>query len=1183
MTVQFSTLGARLGQCWQRSRQPLWAVAPRWRRLVRLLVGLLLLYLLLTLLALPPLLRWGWPQLAERLWQQPATLADARFHPFDGALTLDGLTLGPADASGQPPLVIDHLHLNVAWWRSLTQRGWVVSELMADGVQLAAERHADGQLDLAWLWASDQPAATDTTDGGWPRLQIDELQLSAPLLRWRDQTVTPALELAVDGALITAQRLGTLSTEPGDLSIQLQFVDGAMVLVDGQLSLPKLSVDGRLTLAAVPLTTGWGYWAGYLNLAPPAGQLALTSRFSYQAAQPGDDQQPAVAASAALSELSLALSALELKLQGGAPLLQLQQLQLTGGALSWPQQQLRVEQLTLADGKAAVAWSGQGALNWQQLLAVASAQQPGVAPPPAAVGAGAVAPAAEPTAPSSAGATPWQFALGALELKRLALDLRDERMVKPLAVSVAAIDLQASGEATLGDTLALQLAVKSLGLSDSRVGAQGQPPLVTVGQLRLDDSRLDLARQQLTLAALTISDWQLAVERDGGGQLNLLPLFTPRQASAAAATAPTAPTAAPAPWQLRLEQLKLAKGSVDLRDHSLQPALAYQWRQLALSASPLVWPLSGSSVVQLRSGKASAGEWQFDGKVDLPTLAIDGRYRIEGMDLTPLQPLISSATVLRLEEGWLYSNGPLQVGGEQGWLLGGTVSVGKVRLVEESSGEPVVGWHQLRADGLAMVGQPFNLNIAKVKLRQPSAKVVIYSDRSTNLGQLRRNPPEPAQPSAANKQPPSEGDELPLVRVERVEVSDGAVDFADLSLVLPFATNIKDFNGVISGISSATKARATLQLEGVVAPYGEARVSGSLAPAAPRQFSDIGVQFRNLALSPLSPYTATFAGRKIAAGRLNLDLQYRVENSRLNSDNAVVLQGLTLGDEVDSPDAVSLPLDLAIALLSDSDGKIDIALPISGDVDSPEFSYGEVIGKAVVNLLTGIVTSPFRALGKLFGGEGALPEQVSYLPGQANLRGAEREKVLKLADVLSQRPQLGLEVVGGFDPQVDLEALQRSALRVALAEALDSGVGPSELFAPLPLAEAEYQHQLQLLAEQRLGKAAMAEVAAEFAKANGREPDLVSALAASIGNASADVAYYQLLATRLVPTMVIEERQLQALATLRAEAVVVAMTSAGVPPGQLRLAAATQQVKASGGQQALDAQVAVNLKLYSVK
>ncbi|MBQ1783119.1 MAG: DUF748 domain-containing protein [Gammaproteobacteria bacterium] len=1169
MTVQLLNFGPRLGEWWRRSRQPLFVVAPGWRRLVRVVAGLLLLYLLLTLVALPPLLRWWWPKLAGQLWQQPASLGDVRFHPFDLALTLDDLTLGTPDGHGVPPVAVGHAHLNLALWRSVVQRGWVISELTVNGVTLAAERQADGQIDLAWLWRSTDAEAEPqrVASATPPRLLVEQLQLMATQLSWRDQAVTPAVAVSSDALTVSGSNLGTIDGNPGELVLQLTLADGGALGVNTRVRLQPVAAEGRIAVAALPVNSGWGYWAGLVNFEPPTGLLALDSRFHYHQGQEAQGEQPAVAASAALEQASVVLSDLGLRLRGGEPLLQLQQLQLDGGAVRWPQQQLALEQLTIADGRAVVAWSPQGTLNWQQLLAAATPESARQPPPPVAD------PAVVPPA------TPWQFTLGALQLNGLALDLTDERMAQPLAVSVAAIELQASGEATLADTVALQLAVNSLGLTDSRIGAVKQPPLVSVGQLQLNDSRLDLARQQLTLADLSISDWQLVVERDGAGLFNLLPLFTPRQSPASAdETSATVPA-----WQLRLEQLQLAKGSVDLRDHSLNPALAYHWRELSLQLTPLVWPLAGSSEVQLRSGKASAGEWQFDGKVELSTLAIDGHYRIEGMDLTPLQPLISAATVLRLEEGWLYSNGPLQVGGDQGWQLGGTVSVGKVRLVEERSGEPVVGWHQLRADGLAMVGAPFNLNIAKMKLRQPSAKVVIYSDRSTNLGQLRRNPPDLTKDKAVTAKAEEQSGELPLVRIERVEVSDGAVDFADLSLLLPFATNITDFNGVISGISSASKARSTLQLEGEVAPYGEARVSGSLAPAAPRQFSDIAVQFRNLALSPLSPYTATFAGRHIAAGRLNLDLEYRVENSRLNSNNAVVLQGLTLGETVESPDAVSLPLDLAIALLSDSNGKIDIALPVSGDVDSPEFSYGQVIGKAVVNLLTGIVTSPFRALGKLFGEEGALPEQVSYLPGQATLRGAEREKVLNLADVLAQRPQLGLEVVGGFDPDVDRLTLQQSALRVALAEALDSSVGSSELFAPLPLAEAEYQYQLQRLADQRLGKLVVAEVIAEFVTANGREPEQVSALAASIGNASADVAYYQQLANRLIPTMAVGEPQLQALATLRAEAVVTAMTSAGVPPAQLRVAATNQQVKASGGQQALDTLVAVNLKLFSLK
>ena len=167
-----------------------------------------------------------------------------------------------------------------------------------------------------------------------------------------------------------------------------------------------------------------------------------------------------------------------------------------------------------------------------------------------------------------------------------------------------------------------------------------------------------------------------------------------------------------------------------------------------------------------------------------------------------------------------------------------------------------------------------------------------------------------------------------------MEVSDGAVDFADLSLILPFATRIHEFNGVVSGISSAPETRASLQLDGQVAEYGEARVSGELTPAAPKQFSDIQVQFRNLALSPLSPYTATFAGRTIAAGRLNLDLQYRVENGKLNSENSIALQGLKLGDTVDTTLASSLPLE-AIVLETDAP-----AMPLSAwDSSEPSATW----------------------------------------------------------------------------------------------------------------------------------------------------------------------------------------------------------------------------------------------------
>ena len=60
----------------------------------------------------------------------------------------------------------------------------------------------------------------------------------------------------------------------------------------------------------------------------------------------------------------------------------------------------------------------------------------------------------------------------------------------------------------------------------------------------------------------------------------------------------------------------------------------------------------------------------------------------------------------------------------------------------------------------------------------------------------------------------------------------------------------------------------------------------------------------------------------------------------MQGKNRIFLDQLTLGDKVDSPDATSLPVKLGIALLKDSNGLIELDLPVNGDLRNPEFSIG---------------------------------------------------------------------------------------------------------------------------------------------------------------------------------------------------------------------------------------------------
>lgn len=371
----------------------------------------------------------------------------------------------------------------------------------------------------------------------------------------------------------------------------------------------------------------------------------------------------------------------------------------------------------------------------------------------------------------------------------------------------------------------------------------------------------------------------------------------------------------------------------------------------------------------------------------------------------------------------------------------------------------------------------------------------------------------------------------------------GEMDFSDLSLVLPFAVRIQALGGSVSGLSSAADARASLKLEGRVDEFGLARAEGALQPFTPKKFTDIAVTFRNIALASLSPYTATFAGRRIASGKLSLDLQYKLDNSQLAGDNKILLEQFTLGERVESPTAINLPLDLAIALLTDSDGKIDLAVPVSGNVDSPEFSYGHVIWQAIRTVITRVVTAPFRALGALFGSGAETLGDIVFDPGSARILPTEYEKLRRIAEGLQKRPQLKLLVQGLFHPDSDGLALRTQAVRAELAAREGLKLAPGEDPGPVGYDNAKTQRALESMLDARAGGNATAQFAEAFRKTAGREVSRVNPVLAVMGRGAGDRALYVALLQKLIELQPLPAPALTELATARAHAISRAFTT----------------------------------------
>ncbi len=191
---------------------------------------------------------------------------------------------------------------------------------------------------------------------------------------------------------------------------------------------------------------------------------------------------------------------------------------------------------------------------------------------------------------------------------------------------------------------------------------------------------------------------------------------------------------------------------------------------------------------------------------------------------------------------------------------------------------------------------------------------------------------------------------------------------------------------------------------------------------------DLKIDFRNVDLQPLSPYSGKFAGYELARGKLAVDVSFDLAGKKIDATNVITLHQFTFGAPVASADATGLPVRLGVALLKDIDGKIVIDVPIQGTTDDPNFRIGRMVLRVIVNLLTRAAVSPFSLLGSAFGGGGAALAYQEFAPGSAEIQPGEIKKLQTLSLALANRPALSVGLEGSYDPGADTYALQRLKL-----------------------------------------------------------------------------------------------------------------------------------------------------------
>ena len=292
--------------------------------------------------------------------------------------------------------------------------------------------------------------------------------------------------------------------------------------------------------------------------------------------------------------------------------------------------------------------------------------------------------------------------------------------------------------------------------------------------------------------------------------------------------------------------------------------------------------------------------------------------------------------------------------------------------------------------------------------------------------------PETAAPSAPQAQSASTA--MPMA-IKKVLIKDGLANFTDLSVSPHFSAAIQKLEGSVLGLSSKPRSRATVDLHGAVDAFSPVSIKGEVNLLGVPLYADLELDFRNMELSIFNPYSGKFAGYNITKGKLTTELHYKVDGRKLDAQHHVVIDQLEFGDKTESKDAVSLPIKLAVALLKDRNGVIDLSLPVTGSLDDPKFRLGPIIWKVFVNILVKAVTAPFALLGSLFGGGPDL-QFIDFRPGAVTLEASQEDKVKAIVKALQGRPQLKIEVPIAAVPDLDRPALIDAELASELSQAM---------------------------------------------------------------------------------------------------------------------------------------------------
>jgi hypothetical protein len=562
-----------------------------------------------------------------------------------------------------------------------------------------------------------------------------------------------------------------------------------------------------------------------------------------------------------------------------------------------------------------------------------------------------------------------------------------------------------------------------------------------------------------------------------------------------------------APWRVRVKDFVLDGGQLRFADEVVRRGAAepvraevanlraavqnFEW-QGERAVPPAAVQLSGRVGGVTRDRQRANGTFDYQGRVGLQPLLANGNLRLERLPAQLFRPYFADLAQLTLQRAELGYTGRFDVRQLAAGLdvnAAGDVLLGDVLIstlpekgaaASVEGGEELLSWQSFALKSVKVAMKPGGrpqIEIGEAALSDFYSRLVITEQGRFNLQDVAAgNAPEPvplggvapvappasavaasAPPGATQAERPD--GELPVdIRLGGTTLTNGRVDFTDRFVRPNYSAALTELNGTLGAFSSGSREMASVALRGRAAGTALLEIGGQVNPTVKPLALDIRAKASDLELAPLSPYAGKYVGYAIERGKLTMDVAYKIDaDGKLDARNQVVLNQLTFGEKIESKDATKLPVLLAVALLKDRHGVIDLDLPVSGSVNDPQFRIGPLIWKVIGNLLAKAITSPFALLGGGSGGDDL--SLVEFRPGTAQITGGGAGVLDKVAKALTDRPSLKMTVTGAADPNAERDAFQAATLEARLVtqqrrEGLRSGAAPAPVVSASGSASA---------------------------------------------------------------------------------------------------------------------------------